>query len=158
MIMSLWVLVSGSCLSCHRFLSLMQYHAMLPQRAEWLLQTSAVLSGCNAEEGQVSDCYRCFSIAAVQMNGPNQCNILYGDGSHVALKTRAVAFRYKLFCAMWIAHARSYLKGIAWKHSSRKEMRMSSFILALNSNQLFKYMSLMCHRNLGTSSKWFYSL
>lgn len=93
-------------------------------------------------------CWRRSSIRLLQMlfhcccsnEHANQCNILYGDGLRVALKTRAVAFRYELFCAVWIAHARSYWKGIAWKHIGRKETRMSSFILALNSNQLFKYL------------------
>jgi len=60
-----------------------------------------------------TDCCGCVSVAAIKTNRPNQCNVLYGDGWHVALKIRSVAFKYKLFCAMWIAHARSYLKDTA---------------------------------------------
>lgn len=47
----------------------------LPCQAEWLVPTSAVLSGWNNEEG-VQDYWGRFSIAAVKMNKPNQCTIV----------------------------------------------------------------------------------
>lgn len=154
------VLVSGWCLAWDGFLSRsVQYRRSSPAR--WAVSANKCcvvwMQGWRRYSSYVTDLCGCFSVAAIQTNRPNQCNILYGDGWHVALKIKSVAFKYKLFCAMWIVHARSCFKGTAWKHSSRKEIRISSFILALKSKQQFKYLLLICYRNIGTPSKCFYS-
>lgn len=125
---------SRRCLSWHRFLSRnLRYHRSSLEC--WVVGANKGHVVCmqwwRRYSSHITDCCGCSSVAAIKMNGSNQCNI-YGDDWHVALKITSVAFKYKLCCTMWIAHAKSYLKGTAWKHSSRKEMRMSSFILALN--------------------------